>query len=435
MPIINENFALGGLCKELANIYMYKNEKGVEKGVYVSDFPMFRWLQFVNDVTILSEEIRRERYTESIKQVSCILGRFLDFIGTYINKESTPSFSNNNNINNRWKVWLSFSELLATAFNLKSYNSKLKNIEKLPEGLTRWILAKYPFVCAKCGEKPCVCVVKPWVFENRREEPGPYKDYKNNIEDKIKTLSNNITISEDIRKEQNGEYDFFIKGFFNFFKEIYRNSYHKAEIGKIFMHLNEEVGEATIELTKLELIWLSPSDTFNKGTVEDIIGWSEAEIEKKTQNIRGEGASNSKAKIKKQQNDLYTHLRDLVADKKSSSIRKKLADLFGNNFNKINGKPEDWLRFWFIYKISEKFKEELADIASWIVAISCKLCEIKNNDQEGKEVITQLLKIYTHDSPGHTKLRCRACNNSKCTNSCLVVNSCGKELVEHAMML
>ena len=47
------------------------------------------------------------------------------------------------------------------------------------------------------------------------------------------------------------------------------------------MHLNEEVGEATIELTKLELIWLSPSDTFNKGTVEDIIGWSEAEIEKR----------------------------------------------------------------------------------------------------------------------------------------------------------
>ena len=37
------------------------------------------------------------------------------------------------------------------------------------------------------------------------------------------------------------------------------------------MHLNEEVGEATIELTKLELIWLSPSDIFtNKGTVEDI---------------------------------------------------------------------------------------------------------------------------------------------------------------------
>ena len=183
MPInnlneLNEKTPLNLWCKSLAEIY---------KDVTVSDYPMFRWMQFVNDVTILSEEIRRRRYNEAIDQVANILGRYLDFISAYLNNKNNPSFPNTDK--ERWKVWGKLSELLTASLQLKSYEEL--PIQHLPEGLTRWILAKYPRVCAKCGKNPCHCVLEPWIFENRREDPEPYKKYKNNIRDPSSTVKCN----------------------------------------------------------------------------------------------------------------------------------------------------------------------------------------------------------------------------------------------------
>ena len=416
--ILNEDSTLEEWCKELAEIY--------GNNVSVSVYPLFRWSQFMNDVTILAEETRRKRYPESIPQIARILGRFLDFIGAYLNRSPIPTFPNTDN--DRWKVWQSLADLLAASFQLKSFEHL--PAEHLPEGLTRWILAKYPKVCSKCGMKPCHCVVEPWVFENRREDLEAYKEYKKYIKNKEEA---NYKLQNELKKME-PDNNLSLKKFFTFFSGIYRNSYHKAEIDSIVMHLSEEVGEATTELTRLQLIWLAPVKIFTKKRIEEIKNVVEAKTVPKLHKI-----PELENEIKKRLSVLHKELDNLVSNKEET--KNKMRDLFGEKFPINKGKPDEWVRLWFIVKISEKLKEELADIASWIAAIACKLDEIvkinKNHDgsEVGSEVIKELKSIYVSTNTLRPKPRCRACNQPQCNDKCLLEHSCSNELVEHIMMM
>jgi NTP pyrophosphatase (non-canonical NTP hydrolase) len=267
-------------------------------------------------------------------------------------------------------------------------------------------------------------VLKPWVFENRREDINAYTEYENYIKNK-KVANNKL---EDKLKEIASDYDLPLKSFFTFFSGIYRNSYYKAEIDSILMHLSEEVGEATTELTRLQLIWLAPLGIFDKERIEEIKKCVDAKIDSKLSKIPEFGE-----KIKNRLSDLHNNLDYLVSN--NQEIKNMIKNLYGIDFLINEGTSDEWVRLWFIVKISEKLKEELADIVSWIVAIACKLCERVKKDQDGLTIINELIDIYVSTKTIRPKPRCKSCDKPQCSNNCLVEHSCSNELVEHIMMM
>jgi len=52
--------------------------------VSVAKDPMFGWVQIVNDVTILGEQLRRNRAEEGADRAAKILFRLLEFLGYYL---------------------------------------------------------------------------------------------------------------------------------------------------------------------------------------------------------------------------------------------------------------------------------------------------------------------------------------------------------------
>src|SRR5881296_3076489 len=99
---VDTNCPVDQWCSDIATVY---------SNVRVSDYPMFRWSQFTNDVTILGEYVRRGEENQSRAQVARILGRLLDFVGAYLYRADVPepNFPYDTKEGN-WKAWTSFSE-------------------------------------------------------------------------------------------------------------------------------------------------------------------------------------------------------------------------------------------------------------------------------------------------------------------------------------
>lgn len=204
-------------------------------GVSLSRDPMFAWVQITNDVTILAEELRRSRDDEATERAANVLWRLLEFIGyyAYVHKPG-PTFAG------------TVARLLRQA----SHDDIMP--EGPREGPTRWILAKYPFACSKCGQAICHCLVEPWVLENRREDPdGYFAKFLSKAEEARRTL----------RTKQLTE--FTLRAMLYHFSAIYRSSYYHQDPWKIGMHLAEEVGEATTELSRLDLGWRARRASFD----------------------------------------------------------------------------------------------------------------------------------------------------------------------------
>lgn len=129
------------VCLGIASVY---------KNVSLAQDPIYRWLQVVNDVTILGEDVRRgaARQTAATERAIKVLMRLLDFLGYYL---YAASFS---------PADKSFAAFVSTYLKKKSYDSYFPTSEP-KEGLTRWVLVKYPRVCSKCGYAPCHCIFGP----------------------------------------------------------------------------------------------------------------------------------------------------------------------------------------------------------------------------------------------------------------------------------
>ena len=84
--------------------------------------PMFKWIQIINNVTILGEEVRRRRYPEALEYAGRVFMRLLEFIGHYM------YIHENKNTNQS-------SDLVAGAFQNKSYGDRFAK-NTLDEGPT-----------------------------------------------------------------------------------------------------------------------------------------------------------------------------------------------------------------------------------------------------------------------------------------------------------
>ena len=360
---------LEDVAKRLATIY---------KNVTFAHLPMFRWLHVLNDATILAEEIRRNRRQESAERAGKILMRLLNFIGYYLYIYKTPPGQ---------VASSSLPELIATVLRSKSYSDYFGTME-LKEGPTRWILAKYPNACAKCGEKPCHCVVEPWVFEERREKPAPFEKYQQ----KTHQLRKNL--------QQNEIKLFSIRSVIEFFNSIYRNSYHHQEPWKLAMHLTEELGEATTELSRLELILLARSDDRYSFPTKQVIDHSQSKLEAVIDRI--------------------------VDDKQRWIIKTRAEEKLKQLHDKIR-QGDPW-NFLATTVVGEQFKEEIADVFSWLAAVIHALPD------KGTDAIATLEEIknsYVRQR-GFARLECPYCHETECTNDCIVAHAVANELKEKA---
>jgi hypothetical protein len=374
------NTSIDEIGERLSTVYSH---------VGLARFPMYRWLQILNDASILAEEVRRNRRDEATDRAGKTLMRILDFLGYYLKTHKSQKGK-------------SFADFLSRVLRMKSYQDYYNGAGPV-EGPTRWILAKYPMTCAKCGggvgavptlatPSPCVCVVYPWIFENRREKPGPFELYRGK--------------ADDLRKKLAGEEDiplFTLPQLIAFFRDIYRSSYHHQDSWKLVMHLAEELGEATTELSRLELIYLAEREG----------------VELPVKRTRNQAKDNFAAKI-----DRIDKTDPQFAATKSRA-EKKLQELY----KELTPRPP-----WdVLYRIvGEQFKEEIADVFSWLSAVLCTLTD-NDEDKLGKHLET-LRERYVPKSGEHI-LKCPYCHQKKCGDGCLVSHAAANELVEKAFHL
>jgi len=333
---------------------------------------MFAWVQIVNDVTILGEQLRRNRRSEGAARAARVLFRLLEFLGYYLYTKGAQGDDE-------------FADAVAKDLRRESYRDLFSNGPR--EGPTRWILAKYPHVCSKCGEKPCHCLLWPWVLEERRESPGPYEPFREKAElarARLRDEKENTRMS--------------LAEMLAMFEGIYKNSYYHQEAWKVGMHLSEELGEATIELSRLELAWRGHRKFNVQQTLPTIVKYAQAKIDAEIKGLRHDNAND--AAIQKRREVLQVGL-------------KKEEDAFSK------GDPWEVFR----QRVSEKFKEEVADVFSWLSAVLVKL-------DPNRDVLQEERTRFVWHKGTLEYLRCPWCGSGACTDECLVTHSVSSEITE-----
>lgn len=373
MDTFDLDSSIDDISKSLGQIY---------KGVKLAQAPSSRWVQIVNDTTILGEEIRRGRTPEAADRSARILMRLLEFVGYYLYVYE-PTFEPKKSVRLR--------DFVAHAF--RSSSVKYLDKSRPPEGFTRWILGKYPFACAKCGYDKCHCLVEPWVFEERRQNPKPWNKYKARTDARLEKLK--------VRWEQRNEKKLTLCGLFDHFNKIYRASRYHQEPWKLAMHLAEEMGEATIALSRMELAFVCWKGNFPL----------QPELEKIEEIVRNKIADLTKPMAQTE--------KERFKDKANSELRNSIAELqSADSWRVLAGYTGD------------RLKEELCDVLSWLVALIYKLRSDKRDD------VLESLKAnttrYIKQSEGTTTLQCPWCT-TPCSDGCLVRHAVASELGEKVL--
>jgi hypothetical protein len=362
-PFTLEEPTIEDVAQRLAEIYA---------PVAFSRHPMFSWLLIMNDVTILGEELRRERRKEAVERASAVLVRLLEFIGYYVSVHPTGQGG--------------MSDMVAHALRQPSYKDYIPN--GLVEGLTRWILVKYPFACSKCGEAQCQCLLAPWILENRREEPDQYFTRFQSRAEGARAQLKNKHLQQ-----------FTLKSLIDHFGAIYRANYYHQDPWKIGMHLSEEMGEATIELGRIELRWRAEEGGFDiKPEVESILRIAAARIGEQIGKIdEGKERENHRARLQPKLDEIKSRL-----------------------------KKDPWRLYGDL--VADKFKEEVADVLSWLAAIVVKL-------DPHLDEFKKFPDRFVHTGIGGVRsLGCPWCHAvDRCSNSCLVVHGVSSEITESVL--
>lgn len=338
----------------------------------LSKEPMFAWVQILNDMTILGEEVRRDRRREAVERAFEVLMRLLQFVGYYLSVHVIGERKD-------------FSDIVANILRQSSFEEDNEMRIHLPEGPSKWVFSKYPKACSKCGKQPCHCLVEPWVLENRREDPEPFERFKEETNDARRALSK-VSLDQ-----------FTLESLTTHFRGIYRNSYWHQDPWKIAMHASEELGEATIELSRLELYWRATQKDFKleKKLLDEVFKVSMENLRKHAKTIK------------------ITDVRKRRLQGLESDLRR-LEEKFST------GNPWDI----FASYVGERFKEEVADVLSWICAITIKF-------DENLERLNSLPGRYKKELQGGIEaLQCPWCHETQCSDICLVTHDLSSEVTE-----
>lgn len=349
------------IAEQLGNLY---------KKVDIAKDPMFGWVQIINDVTILGEELRRGRHLEAAERTAKALFRLLEFLGYYLCVHPCDKDD--------------FATWVAHDLRRKSYSRIVMG--KVREGPSKWILVKFPKACSKCGKAPCHCILQPWIFEERREKSTAFQEYRD------QSVSARTTFW---RKHRNPTLT--LDEMLDVFESIYKNQYYNREPWTLGMHLSEEIGEATIELSRLELAWRGHYTNFDPSdALKETRDSSDSKIDKEIMRMKGD----AKSQIAKRKR----HLKKAVADEIKTYANDKSWEVFRE-------------------RVSEKFKEEVSDVFSWLAAILLRL-------DGGRSALKNEQEQYTATAKRGSSLKCPWCGEGSCTNICLVSHGFLSEIME-----
>jgi hypothetical protein len=408
LKLLTPETPLHDACCRLAKVY-----SGVEA---TKRYPLYRWTQISNDAAVLAEHVRRRHQeTDALERIAKLLGRFLEFVGYGLTSGKPITFVHENKL-------LAY-DLLRGCLARQS-SKHLRNAPKT-ESLSKWVIVKYPYACSKCGETQCHCVVTPWIFEERRENPGPYLKFPKSVEAKQKRL----------KKEE--WQDLTLVGLFEFFHAIYRNTLYQQEPWKIAFHLSEELGEAAIELTRLQTLCVIDNKTLGdelKTIREKVQVKVDDEIEKlkTSKHIKQKDRLDIEQKWKK---TLKASFNGLEAA--ATASQDWLSEEWGLNERDKSKARDLALRLYFAEIITNKLKGELADVTSWLVALSYAIRPAKGQTGElalgPKAVLTTLEDGYSKKAEKSRSIACIWCNEEPCTNGCLIRNSMSDELMQEVI--
>ena len=357
--------SIDDLSEKIANVY---------RKVTLLHHPLARWMQILTDITILAEDTRRGKEADAIQRAFKVLMRIFEFVGHYTH--------------------LDLSELpedvhwLAKRMRARSRDEYFGGGGPR-EGLTRWILAKYPYACAKCGASRCECVLKPDVFEERREEKG-LAAYR-----KLSTFAKNQRLA---LADRSTHKELTLPGMFEFFRVIYGHNTYGRETWQTAMHLVEESGEATTELSRIDMFNRALSPSWRQ-VLTDVA----SALPKHKELSPSEARAAARAARRLMKEDAATSLADSATD---------------------------------------KFKEEIADIMSWTSALLYQLMRKRHKlakdtftadavrqeiqKQTGEESKKGYLTFVAKES-SHL-LFCPFCEEPQCADKCLLHNATASEI-------
>jgi hypothetical protein len=408
LKLLTPETPLHDACLRLAKVY---SDVGATKR-----YPLYRWTQISNDAAVLAEHVRRRHQeSDALERIAKLLARLLEFVGYGLTAGEPIKFEHEHKL---------FSYDLLRGCLLRQSAKHLPNAPKT-ESLSKWVIVKYPYACSKCGETQCHCVVTPWIFEERRENPGPYLKFPKNVEAKQKRL----------KKEE--WQDLTLVGLFEFFHAIYRNTLYQQEPWKIAFHLSEELGEVAIELTRLQTLCVIDNDTLG-----DELKTIRERVQDKVNDEIGKLKASKHIKQKdrldiqqKWQKTLRTSLNDL--DAAATASQEWLSKRWGLNESDKSKARDLALRLYFADIITHKIKGELADVTSWLVAVSYAIGPDRGRTGElasgPKAVLTTLENGYKKEVEKSKSLGCIWCNQDPCSNGCLIRNSMSDELMQEVI--
>ena len=103
------------------------------------------------------------------------------------------------------------------------------------------------------------------------------------------------------------------------------------------------------------------------------------------------------------------------------------------------------LRLNFANLITRKLKEELADVVSWLVALSYVIIPGRPKPADGgkrdeldpgpKKVLEELEREYSTKRDNEMVLACAYCGQPRCTDGCLILNNMSDELVQEVIKM
>lgn len=359
--------------------------------------PLFRWTQIISDISILSEDIRRANnvkdYRKAYERAGRILMRILSFLGHYLYIHPKIDHRGITNIK-------SSSDLVAYTLQKPSFVDYFPS-NMFREGPSKWVLAKYPNTCSKCGSSPCICIVEPWIFEERRKKPTPYFDFQSQVKKARRGLKQAIRKNPSLK-------EFTLPRLLNFFESLYRNHYYREDPWRLTMHLYEEFGEATAELTRLELAFIG----LKKKTL------SQTDYKRIFDKVEEETQVNKK------------NLIDDIDIRYRKKIDKKLTKPLTAAIERLNKK---YIWSDVIEMAGLRFKDETADLLSWLSAVICKLCSICEIQHE--TALERIVDRYLdrHGDSGVRNFKCSWCNQSECRDWCLIGHEVSEEIMESTL--
>ena len=137
---------------------------------------------------------------------------------------------------------------------------------------------------------------------------------------------------------------FSIAGLLQHFARIYRNQYFGQDPWKLGMHLAEEIGEATTELSRIDLRWRAEKLGFRLDAphIERIAEIARRAIKDQTKAIKDQDRREK---------------RRLGLESELSALLQQL-------------RRESWTAYGRL--VRDKFKEEIADVFSWAGSDNCQ---------------------------------------------------------------